>query len=126
VPAVPLVAFFGLAWVAEHIIEVAIVSGVCGVLAVAAVVALMRWQDRRQAARGPLMTYRAEPAGISRPPADPGPLSSTAPGQIRLRPAPPAIEQHVHFHFDPADHEALRVIRSALPGTAGDATTGKE
>ena len=47
VPVVPLVAFCGLAWVAEHIVEVAIVSATCGALAVAASIALFRWAGRR-------------------------------------------------------------------------------
>jgi hypothetical protein len=112
---VPLAAFFGLAWVAEHIIEVAIVSGACGVLAVAAVVAIMRWQDRRQAARGPLMTYRAEATRISRPQTDLGgqmrqPLADLVPRAI----APAPI--HLHFHGLPDDEQAA-VIRRAIGGT---------
>lgn len=63
--AVPPIAFvyaYGAAWVAEHLVEVAITSAACGVLAVAAVVALMRWQDRRQArfaAQASIWTVRA-------------------------------------------------------------------
>ena len=43
VPVVPLVAVCGLAWIAEHLIEVVIVSAACGILSLAAVVVLMRW-----------------------------------------------------------------------------------
>ena len=59
-----------LAWVAEHLVEVAAVSAACGALAVAAVVALMRWADRRDARRaalGPLMVTRAAATALSRP-----------------------------------------------------------
>jgi hypothetical protein len=34
-----------------------------------------------------------------------------------------AIENHYHIHFDPADREAARLIRSALPGAAGEIFT---
>ena len=50
-PSWPLAAVYGLAWVAEHLIEVIAVSAACGVLAVAAVVVLMRWADRSDARR---------------------------------------------------------------------------
>jgi len=49
VPVVPLAALCGLAWVAEHIIEVAVVSAGCGALAVAVVAWLIRRQQRREA-----------------------------------------------------------------------------
>ena len=117
VPVVPLLAVYGLAWVAEHIIEVAIVSASCGVLAVAAVVALMRWADRRDArhaARYRLLVNREAPT-----------LTATVTPQVSQGTAAPAIEQHVHFHFDPADREAAPIIRTALPGIAGDITEGK-
>jgi hypothetical protein len=161
------VAFCGAAWVAGHIIEVAIVSAVCGALAVAAVVGLMRWQDRRQAAIGPLMVTRAdviaagvpgaEPARIRRPSADFGgqigtPVPDSVPRSIPLvHLAPhgaawtaqvdqgadhPAIAPatvitggtHLWIVGDlDAEQAAARIIRQALPGTAGDAITeGKE
>src|SRR5690348_16421593 len=98
VPAVALAGLLGFTWVAEHLIEVAAVSAACGVLAVAAVVRLMRWQDRRQAAfaaRGPLLITRADAA-----------------------PLPPAarreLPQVVNIYF--ADNAtAARVARQALP-----------
>ena len=98
VPPVALVGLLGLTWVAEHLIEVAVVSAACGVLSVAAVVALMRWQDRRQAAfaaRGPLLLTRADAAPL--PPA-------------RRRELPQAVNIYV------ADNvAAAHVIRQALP-----------
>ena len=132
VPVLPLAAFLGLAWIAEHLAEVAAVSAACGVLSVAAVVTLMRWQDRRQAARGPLMVDRAEvraevldAAGIRQPRADcklaigtrvPDPGSA---GRAAIAPI------HLHFHGLPDDRQAA-IIRQAIPGTAGDPDTRKE
>lgn len=104
VPAVALAGLLGFTWVAEHLIEVAVVSAACGVLSVAAVVALMRWQDRRQAAltaRGPLL--------VTRPAAAP---------QVTRGTAPPAVENHYHVHHHYAEApEAARVIRQAVTNT---------
>jgi hypothetical protein len=98
VPLVALMTLEGAAWVAAHVIEVAVVSAACGVLAVAVVVRLMRWQDRRQAAfaaRGPLLVTRADAAPLP-PPA----------GRERL--------QVVNIYVaDPV--VAARVARQALP-----------
>lgn len=80
----------------------------------AAVLAVVRWliraQQRREAAFGDrlAMTSRREAPA----------LTVTATPQVTAT-LPPAIEQHVHFHLDPADREALRVIRQALPGEPG-------
>jgi len=99
VPPVALAGLLGLAWVAEHLVMVAAVSAACGVLSVAAVVALMRWQDRRQAAfvaRGPLFITRADAA----------PLPSAG-----RRELPQVVNIYV------ADTAmAARVARQALPG----------
>jgi hypothetical protein len=108
VPVVPLAAIYGLAWVAEHIIEVAIVSAACGALAVAAVVALMRWQERREARRAAsrsIWTVRAEPV--------------TKRSRDFFSPPPPRRELeaggvHLHFHGLPDDRQAA-IIRQALP-----------
>lgn len=67
VPVVPLAATLGVAWVVEHIIEVAAVSAGCGALAVVAVVWLMRWQERREAvhaASRPFLVVRGAPAAV--------------------------------------------------------------
>jgi cobalamin synthase len=110
VPVVPLLEVYGLAWVAEHIIEVAIVSAACGALAVAAVVAIMRWQDRRQAARaaqGTLFITRAD-----------------APPSQLARAARPAIGPVYNFNFyTPAGDAQAAVIRKAITGPAADAIT---
>ena len=100
VPVIALVALEGAAWVAAHVIEVAVVSAACGVLAVSAVVALMRWQDRRQAAvaaRGPLLVTRLDAAPLPPP---------------SRRELPQVVNIYV------ADGgTAARVIRQALPVT---------
>lgn len=108
--AVPPIAFvyaYGAAWLAEHLAEVAITSAVCGALAVAAVVALMRWQDRRQArfaAQASIWTAREVPLSGTRVP-DPLPAA----GRRELEPR--AV--HLHFH-GVGDDERAEVIRRAI------------
>lgn len=98
VPIVPIVAFCGLAWVAEHLVEVVIVSGTCGVLAVAAVVVLMRWAGRRDTRQ------------------------AVAWQQMRAREVPPAVRpalgfRDLHIHLDGvAADEQAEVIRQAING----------
>ena len=119
-PVLAFAAFCGVDWVVTHIVEVAIVSATCGVLAVAAMVALMRWADRRDArhvAMGPLMVTRAAAAPV---------VTARVIPQVSQGTAPPAIVNHYHVHFDPADREAARIIRQALPGLAGDARSPRE
>jgi hypothetical protein len=109
VAPVALAGLLGFTWVAGHLIEVAAASAACGVLSVAAVVWLMRWQDRRQAAfaaRGPLLITRPDAAPL--PPA-------------RQRAELPPVVNNYFYVADPA--MAARVIRTAIPGTAGDAIT---
>jgi hypothetical protein len=105
VPPVALAGLLGLAWVAEHLIEAAAIAAACGGLAVAAVVQLMRWQDRRQAAfaaRGTLLVTRMAVAPL--PP----------PGRREL---PPVVSNYFYV-ADPGC--AARVIRQALPAKGGD------
>lgn len=113
VPPVALAAVFGLAWIAEHLIEVAVVSAACGVLAVAAVVALMRQQERREAARaarGTLFVTRAGAAPV------PPPGRRELPGEQRA-----AIGPVYNFNFyGPAGDAHAAVIRKAITGQAGD------
>ena len=113
VPVVPLAAVFGLAWIAEHLIEVAITSAMCGALAVAAVVALVRWSDRmdaRRAARWSAMAARrAAPV-----------ITATATPQVTS--AAPQVIEHHHFVHVTTPGPVPAVIRAAIPGQAGDAT----
>lgn len=99
-PVIALLALEGFTWVAAHVIEVAATSAACGVLSVAAVVWLMRWQDRRQAAhaaRGTLMVTRIDAAPLPRP---------------ARREPPPVVNIYV------ADQAvAARVIRQAVTNT---------
>ena len=118
-PPLALTVLLGATWVAEHIIEVAITSAACGALAVAAVVALMRWADRRDArlaARGPLLITRGAPRPA---------LTATVIPQVIQGTPPSAVTNNYYIRIDPADREAARIIRTALPGMAGDITEGK-
>ena len=120
VPPVALAAVCGLAWVAEHLIEVVIVSAACGILSLAAVVVLMRWADRRDARHRPLWIPREVPAAVTATVIPQVPQAAAG--------AQPAIEHHHHgpvFNFYGPDGEAAaaRVIRTALSGQAGDAIT---
>jgi hypothetical protein len=115
VPVVPLITFCGLAWVAEHLIDVAIVSAACGALSLAAVMALMKWADRRdarQAARWRLLHVR-EVAEIGKP------ITVSAPEIRHAVTDLPAIEArpevHIHLHGVPVADQAA-VIRQALNG----------
>jgi hypothetical protein len=102
VPVAALAALEGFTWVAAHVIEVAAVSLACGVLSVAAVVAVVRWQDRRQvafAARGPLLVTRADAAPL------PAARQRTA--------LPPPVVNNYFYVADPA--MAARAARQALP-----------
>lgn len=113
-----LLGALALEWVASHAVEILAVTAASGALAVAAVVALMRWGDRRERrhmAERPFLTSRAGPAT----------LTAAVIPQISQGTPTPALEQHVHFHFDPADREAARIIRTALPGLSGIITKGE-
>jgi hypothetical protein len=107
VPIVPLLALYGATWVAEHLVEVVSISAICGALAVAAVVALIRWCDRREARRAAasrsLWTARAEAVGPQ--------AAAALPRQQQ-----PAIgDVHIHFRGLP-DAEQAHAIRKALNG----------
>jgi hypothetical protein len=110
-PVVPLAAAFGLAWLAEHIVEVAAVCATCGVLAVLIVVVLMRWADRRDAR--PVQLWHAR--------------EDIAPPVLTATVIPQAIAPAIVFNFyGAASPEPAPVVRTALPGTAGDAITQEE
>jgi hypothetical protein len=106
-PVVPLVAFLGVDWVVEHLVEVVAVSATCGVLAVAAVVALMRWADRRDARRAAMWQFRHVREVPSARPAE-------VPSAVR--PELAASGLHLRFYGLP-DAEQAAIIRQALPGT---------
>ena len=109
VPPVAFAAAFGFAWVLNHLIEVAVVSAACGVLAVAAVVALMRWADRRDARRAAatsLWTVRAEVIDTPRQQAAVTPAA---------RPAIAPAVVNLNFYGLPDEQQAA-VIRRALDG----------
>ena len=120
-PVGPLAAVYGLVWVAEHIIEVAVVSAACGVLSIVAVVFLMRWGERRDAVRRQVWTVRAE----ALPPRGSGtPVPITAAG-IRHAAADSVSSpvrsglgfRDLHIHLDGMpDATQAAVIRQALNG----------
>jgi hypothetical protein len=127
VPVVPLLEVCGAVWVIEHLVEVVIVCGVSGALAVAASIALFRWADRRdarQAARWRLLHVREVPliaAGRSGMEARTGnsiagsgrrmPISATSAEPLALG------FRDVHIHLDGVPvAEQAQVIRQALNG----------
>lgn len=120
VPVVPLAVVFSLAWIAEHLVEVIVMCGVSGTLAVLVVVALMRWGERQDARRAQI--WAARKAAASRPS-----ITATVIPQAS-RGTALAIENHVHYHYhgERASPEPARVIRTALPGQAGAAITTEE
>ena len=63
---VVLAAVEGVEWIAAHLVEVIAVSATCGALAVAAMVALMKWADRRDARHTAEWQFRFIPE-VSRP-----------------------------------------------------------
>ena len=110
-PVVLLIALEGFTWLAAHVIEVLATSAVCGALAFAAVVVLMRMGDRRddrQRATASLWSVRADAL----------PLTATARPQVSQG-IVPAIEHH---HYGPqfiingesGQDVAARLIRQAL------------
>ena len=64
-PIGPLLWACGAVWVAENIVAVLIVCAVCGLLALVASILLLRWADRRDAAR--MAAWRARRAQIGKP-----------------------------------------------------------
>ncbi len=115
-PVVILAALEGFEWLAAHVVEVLVTSTTCGVLAVAAVVALMRSADRRDARRTALWAVRAEAVT---PPRAAAAVTSTGHPALGFR--------DLHIHLDGlAPAEQAAIIRQALPGTArGAITEGK-
>ncbi len=118
IPVWPLAAVYGLAWIAEHIIEVIAVSAACGVLALAAVVALMRWADRRDARRAAQWQFRyvREVPNVAVTNLPPGATNLTAVCDTE-RPALGFRDLHIHIDGVPSAEQAT-VIRQALSGRA--------
>ena len=118
VPVVPIAAAFGHAWIAEHLVEVIAVCGMCGALAVAASIAPFRWASRRddrrlapwrlsQARAAPqIPTVRTDSVTSAERPARSGSVTCTC----TLTAGP----------------EQADVIRQALSGQPGDAITKGE
>ena len=96
------VAYETVAVVAEYIVPITAVVAACFALAVAASVWLERWSDRRAAEWG------AARGIVSR--ADvilPEPVRAPA---VFPAAGPPAIEQHVHYHYHPAAGQQVPAI----------------
>lgn len=109
-----LMAMLAAEWVAAHAWEVIAVTAVCGALAVAAVVALVRWASRRDARHAnerPFLTVRevSIPVVESAPPGSEIP----APGFDGERPALGFRDLHIHLAALDGDEQA-RIIRTAL------------
>jgi hypothetical protein len=120
VPVVPLVVFLGVDWVVTHLVEVAIVSGTCGALAIAASIALFRWASRRDDRRLAAWRLHARtvPAVVK---ADATPIASASAAPLALG------FRDLHIHIDGVTSpEQAAIIRQALAGQAGDAISSKE
>ncbi len=61
-----LAGIIAVEWVASHAWEVLAVTAACGALAVAAVAALIRWGDRREARHAIEHPFRRRPRSASR------------------------------------------------------------
>lgn len=121
VPVVPIAAFLGADWVAQHLIEVAAVSAGCGAVSVAAVAALMRWCEHREARHAATRSIWA-----ARPEAAPGPTAPAAVPASAHRELAGGMTIINNFYGADGEQVAARVIRQAIPGKAGDAVTREE
>jgi len=99
--------------IASAVVTIAIIVAVVLVLAAAGVVACLVYRTRQDGPGRPI----AAPVVRQLPPATPPALEESSKPAIG-----PGREIHLHFHIaDPA--EAAAIIRTAIPGPAGDATT---
>jgi MFS family permease len=109
-------------WVAERIFWIGGTLAVCFALSVAASMWLETRADQRGRAWGAARGIYSRADYIA-----PEPLcavTATVIPQASQGTQAPAIEQHVHFHFDPGDREAAQFIRTALTGQQpGEAIT---
>jgi hypothetical protein len=114
---VAIAAVYGMEWALARIWWIVGTAAIIAALAVAAVIPLMRWAERRDARRLPLWTVRDAPASVT---ATVIPQAVPAVQRPELAAPVPAIENHYGpvFKFYGADGEAqaARVIRQALTG----------
>jgi hypothetical protein len=119
-----VVAYETVAWVRRDGLEIGLTLAACFALAVAASMWLETRADQRGRAWGAARGIYSRADYIA-----PEPLcavTATVIPQASQGTQAPAIENHVHFHFDPGDPEAAQFIRSALSGQPGSAITSKE
>ncbi|MGH3222565.1 MAG: hypothetical protein ACRDPY_28365, partial [Streptosporangiaceae bacterium] len=121
---VPIAATLGVVWIAEHLVEVAIVCGVSGTLAVAASVALLRWanhrDDRQRAAWRARYLARAAPRAVTTVRAEVVDAAEigTACSDFTVRALPGRPPMIVNI-FGALDDGQAEVIRRALDGSTG-------
>jgi hypothetical protein len=107
----------GVEWVLAWLWLIALLALAVTVATMLAVAWLMRWTQRQDAARVPLWRGVAAPAEIRAEPVSELPRTDR-----------PAIAPVINLNFYGADGTdmAARVLRTAIPGTAGDAITEGE
>lgn len=106
-----LACAFAVEWVASHAWEILAVTAACGALAVSAVVALMRWTDRRAAAFGAALAARRERTA----------LTVTAAPQVTA-PSVQVVEHRHYIYPVTAPDPASAIVRAAITGTPGVTT----
>jgi len=98
-----------LEWIAAHAVEVMAITAACVVLAVAAVVALVRWGDRRESRHAtvrPFLTAREVPG-----------IGNGLTGLAASAERPAIVYRDLHIHLDGVPGaEQVQVIRQALGG----------
>jgi len=131
---VVIAAIYGIEWVLARIFWILGSAAVIAVVAIAALVPLMRWAARRDAARMALWREAHVPAQLpaqlraERVSEVPASLASEVNGAgLRSR---PAIEHHhygpqIHVYGPDGEETAARIIRSALPTPDLPPTIGK-
>jgi hypothetical protein len=114
----------GIEWVLARIWWIAGSAAIIAALAVAAVIPLMRWAERRDSRRLPLWTVRDAPASVT---ATVIPQAVPAVQRPELAGSVPAIEHNygpvLKFYGAEGEAQAARVIRQALMGEPARAYT---
>jgi hypothetical protein len=118
VPVVPIAAALGPAGIAEHLVEVVIVCGVSGALAVAASILLLRRAGRRDDRQ--LAAWRAAYVARSAPEIRHVVADSVTSAEHPAIAAPQVV---INIFGMPSAEQAAIICR-AFPGQAGDAITG--